>query len=309
MGGSGGGSYTDWNSEQLSRAVRNDAEKSADEFDIILSEYLAELLGHFNGRDAQLTRERLDEAMNALKDELQGSIDQLFGGSVAKHTFVDGLSDIDSLIVLDAANFVDQTPVAVIRKMANTLRANLPADVTVETGKMAVTLTYPDGMQIQLLPTLRRDTALSVPSFMHEGWSEINPEGFQRALVRRNAECGGKLVPTIKLAKAVIANLPEKYRLSGYHVESLAIGAFRDYEGVKTTSRMLPYFFDHCKDLVLAPIRDSTGQSVHVDDYLGEQNSSIRQESSHLLAGIAKRMRNASAAQSKDGWTALFESE
>lgn len=53
------------------------------------------------------------------------------------------------------------------------------------------------------------------------------PENFQMALSERNEQCGGKLVPTIKLAKAVIGSLPEKQRLTGYHVESLAIAAFR----------------------------------------------------------------------------------
>jgi hypothetical protein len=72
---------------------------------------------------------------------------------------------------------------------------------------------------------------------------------------------------------------------------------------------MLPYFFDRAKDLVLAPIRDSTGQSINVDEYLGEENSAVRKEVSHLLKGIEKRMRNASAAQSKERWTELFESE
>jgi hypothetical protein len=309
MGGGGGSSYRNWDSIQLSRAVREDADKSTDEFDSVLSQYLAELLGRFNSRDKQLTRERLNVILAALKDELQESIDQMYGGSVAKRTYVDGLSDIDSLIVFSYKKFADQTPAAILKEMATTLSANLPNDVTVGTGSMAVTLRYADGMEIQLLPALRRENGLSVPSFSHNGWSEINPETFQRALVRRNEECGGKLVPTIKLAKAIIANFSEKYRLSGYHVESLAITAFRNYDGIKTTSRMLPYFFERCKELVLAPIKDRTGQSVHVDGYLGDENSPVRQESSHLLSGIAKRMRNASAAKSRDSWAALFESE
>jgi hypothetical protein len=310
MGGGGGGSsYRDWTADQLKGAVQKDSQKSSAEFDMTLSAYLAELLGYFNGRDTQLVRERLDEVTAALKEELQGEIDQLFGGSVAKHTYVDGLSDIDSLLILDGAKFADHAPTAVVQQMAETLRTKLGNAVAVEAGQMAVSLTYPDGMKIQLLPALRSDGKLHVPSFVHGGWSSIDPEGFQKALVRRNEECGGKLVPTIKLAKAVIAGFPEKYRLSGYHVESLAIAAFRGFTGVKTTSQMLPHFFERSKDLVLSPIRDSTGQSVHVDEYLGDEASPLRTESSHILAGIAKRMRSASAAKSTARWAELFESE
>jgi hypothetical protein len=309
MGGGGGSSYRDWDTNQLSRAVREDSEKASADFDSSLSAYIAELLGLFNGRDAQLVRERLDEATEALSEELQAELDSMYGGSVAKHTYVDGLSDIDSLMILDSGKFADQTPAAILRQMAATLRTRLGNLANVETGTMAIKLTYPDGMEIQLLPALRTDSGLRVPSFVHDGWSNIEPEGFQRALVKRNSECGGKLVPTIKLAKAVIANFPEKYKLSGYHVESLAIAAFRNYEGFKTTSRMLPYFFERSKDLVLAPIQDSTGQSIHVDEYLGAENSGHRKELSHVLAGTAKRMRNASSAQSKERWAELFESE
>ena len=174
---------------------------------------------------------------------------------------------------------------------------------------MAVSVKYPDGMIIQLLPALRSATGLKVPSAQHAGWSEIEPDGFTQALTTLNDLCGGKLVPTIKLAKAAIANIPEQYRLTGYHVESLAIAAFKGYEGTKTTETMLPLFFERAKDLVLAPIRDSTGQSVHVDEYLGPENSELRQNVSHLLGRIAKRMRNASSGKSRAQWQAIFSGE
>jgi hypothetical protein len=160
-----------------------------------------------------------------------------------------------------------------------------------------------------LLPAIRTPDGLKVPSSRSTGWSHINPDRFNEALTKRNQECGGKLVPTIKLAKAVLATLPEQYRLTGYHVESLAIAAFRGFAGEKTTSTMLPYLFQQAKDLVLSPIRDQSGQSVHVDGYLGEANSVIRQYESRLIGNLAKRMTNASAAQSRAQWEALFFSE
>jgi hypothetical protein len=72
---------------------------------------------------------------------------------------------------------------------------------------------------------------------------------------------------------------------------------------------MLPYLFQQAKDLILSPIRDQSGQSVHVDGYLGEANSVIRQYESRLIGNLAKRMTNASAAQSRAQWEALFFSE
>jgi hypothetical protein len=114
------------------------------------------------------------------------------------------------------------------------------------------------------------------------------------------------LIPTIKLAKAIIGTLPEGQRLSGYHVESLAISAFKEYGGPKTTAGMLPVFFEKARELVRNPMRDSTGQSIHVDGYFGSSESPKRIASSHVLERIGKRMRNASAHMSRDQWKAIF---
>lgn len=309
MGGSGGGSYTEWTSDSLTREVREDKQRSAAVFEVRLAEYLAELLASFNSRDSDLVRERIDAAKEALQDTVESSLDQMFGGSVAKHTYVDGLSDIDSLLIVNGSKFEDLSPATILRRTEEILQQSLGSEVNVERGRMAVTLTYPDQMSIQLLLAIRTEGGLKVPSAVGNAWSEINPDGFRNALTRRNNDCGGKLVPTIKLAKAVIANMPEEHRLTGYHVESMAISAFRGYDGTKTTAAMLPYFFARASSLVLSPILDKTGQSVHVDGYLGNQDSQQRQYISRWLKNIAKRMTNASAAQSRPQWQALFSGE
>ncbi len=305
MGG-GGSSYRDWGSDRLAAAVRKDADASTAEYEVSLAGYFGELLGGFNDRDSDLVRTRLDNIKDAVQEELESSFDQVFGGSVAKHTYVDGLSDIDSLLVINGSEFEKQKPERVLQKLTSILREALGEEADVDHGNMAVTVTYRDGMAIQLLPAIRTASGLRVPASKYRGWSEIDPDAFRNALIKRNSDCGGKLIPTIKLAKAIISNLPEKYRLSGYHVESLAVRAFKAYQGEKTTTSMLPYFFEQAKELVLHPIRDRSGQSTHVDEYLGVDGSSMRREVSHVFGGITKRMRNASAAQSQAQWTALF---
>ncbi len=309
MGGSGGGGpFVHRTPTELGKLVRKAEEgTSVAAFEAELSRTLGELLGEFNSRDVDLVRERLDDAKEALEDEIESSIDHLFGGSVAKHTYVDGLSDIDFLVIVNDTELDGADPQKVLARMTDILRLRLPKDVDVHHGRMAVTIEYKDGMKLQLLPALRtNDGRLQVPSSRRDGWSSIDPQGFERALSRRNQQCGGKLIPTIKLVKAIIGTLPEPQRLSGYHIESLAIEAFRNYDGPKTTAAMLPAFFERAKELVLTPIHDSTGQSVHVDGYLGPPESNARIGSSHLLGRLAKRMRNAMAAASVAQWQALF---
>jgi len=309
MGGSGGGgAFINRTPGELRDIVRKAEDKTTvAAFEAELGRTLGSLLGEYNGRDVETARSRLEVLKTALKGSIEGSYDQLFGGSVAKHTYVDGLSDIDSLVLINDSALEGKSPGEVLASMEKTIAEKLREKAKVEHGRMAVTVDYGDGMVVQLLPAIRTDDQqLRVPSSRTQGWSKINPLTFQEALTRRNQECGGKLVPTIKLAKAINGQLPEGQRLSGYHMESLGIAAFRDYHGDKTTSAMLPTFLERARELVLSPIRDSTGQSVHVDDYLGVANSEARQTASHILGRLARRMRNATAAGSTAQWRALF---
>lgn len=308
MGGSGGGHpFRGRSPEQLARQVRQAEDDTAVKvFETDLNSLLGDLLAAANSRDVSLVQERLDDIKEELSESMEGSVDLLFGGSVAKHTYVDGISDIDSLLVFSDSELQSDKPSIALAKVADIVRNAAPATASVGAGRLAVTMQYNDGMQIQLLPAFRFENGLRVPSFLRDGWSHIDPKAFQKALSSRNEECSGKLIPTIKLAKAVIGTLPETQRLSGYHVESLAIAAFKAYAGAKTTAGMLPVFFERARELVLQPIRDSTGQSVHVDGYLGDTNSVQRAAASHVLGRIAKRMRNASAHMSQDQWKAIF---
>jgi hypothetical protein len=308
-GGGGGGAFSRRRTpEQLLKIVRETEDKTkVAAFETQLAGILGDLLAEYSGRDPKLTRERLEVIKEALKGKIEGSFDQLFGGSVAKYTHVEGLSDIDSLVFINDTTLEGKPPEFVLAKIEQTIKDQFNDSVSVHHGRMAVSIQFEDGMLIQVLPAIKTEGArLRVPSSRGPGWSEIDPKKFTDALTRHNQKCGGKLVPTIKLAKAINGQLPEAQRLSGYHMESLGIAAFREYEGARTTTAMLPYFFEKARELVLAPIRDRTGQSIHVDEYLGPAKSDARKAASHVFDRLARRMRNASAAGSSAQWLALF---
>ena len=186
---------------------------------------------------------------------------------------------------------------------AETLRRELGYDVRVNEGHLAVTVVFPDGMTIQILPAIRTNSGVRIPASAGEGWSSvIRPEAFAARLTDRNQSNGGRIVPVIKLAKAALTDLPEEVKPSGYHVESLAIEAFRRYEGPRTYKAMLHHFFQAASELVKSPIRDSTGQSLHVDNYLGSANSRERRYLSGVFDRIARRMSNADRSGSADDW-------
>lgn len=305
MGGSGGAFYGPRRSpDEIIKKLKDEAVASAGQFDTTLAETLNGLLVDYNNRNSDEIQDHLTTIKNILSNELESSIDSLFGGSVAKRTYVDGLSDVDSLLIFpDSPGML---PDRLLQKIRKTLQEKLGDTATVTSGNLAVTVTYKNGPEIQLIPAVSSDGVLKISDVENNTWIDINPSKFSEALTRRNEKCSGKLIPTIKLAKAINAMLPKKLQLTGYHLEALGVSAFGDYSGPKTTSAMLPYFFEKASALVLKPIVDKTGQSTHIDAHLGKADSEERQALSHTLMRLHKRMLNASAAHSKERWLELF---
>jgi len=302
VGGSGGGGEYRSSSEDI-QAVREEALRSLreQERDVAVNEVLSEALRRFNDRDAELTRDRLEVIQEAL-GPLAVDLDRLlFGGSVAKHTYVDGLSDVDALVVIDAA---DASPDRLVERLRTSLarRLNLSDVVDISAGSLAVTVRYSDGTEIQLLPAVERDGRTSIASEDGRSWRQIRPHKFAEKLTQVNQANGQQVVPTIKLAKAVLQNLPEAHQLSGYHVEAIAVDAFRSYDGRRDRASMLVHLIRHAEHAVLRPTGDITGQSVHIDQHLGPPDSGTRQDVSAALGRMASQLANGSA---DDYWRLL----
>jgi len=176
----------------------------------------------------------------------------------------------------------------------------------IEEGTLAVTVKFKD-IEIQLLPAIRYMKAYKIPDPEGKGWSVINPKSFSRRLTRINEAVASKVIPTIKLAKSIISGLPEKFRLSGYHTEALAIEIFKGYKGPITPKAMLTNFFRKAPHYVRNPIRDKTGQSLFVDEYLGSVRNIRRKSIADTLDRIGRRMQNADGARSVIQWRDILE--
>jgi hypothetical protein len=306
MGGSGGRDFfIDRNPEQVKVDLRKEEEKTHDQaFDTQIAERLGEFLGDANRRDARAISAAIDEIKNALGADIEGNIDPILGGSLRKRTYVDGISDIDTLLILRDPKLKSLSPQEVLAYFEQKAGKEL-LDWEVSRGNLAITLRKA-GMEIQVLPAVREEGKTHIPSARGNRWSDINPEGFFRKLTETNQKLGGKVVPVIKLAKIINSQQPEALQLTGYHVESLAIESFKTYSGPLNPKAMLEHFFDTSRALVLAPIRDKTGQSVHVDAYLGPAKSKSRKEVSAALDRIHRRMKNADVLHSEDQWLEPF---
>ncbi|MFF7134364.1 CBASS oligonucleotide cyclase [Streptomyces sp. NPDC008196] len=300
MGGSGGS----WASNYDLNGARGQAEEKIERERRLseINDFLADQLLSFNDRDYETVRSRLDEISEILQDLVDGGIDKLlFGGSVAKHTYVDGLSDVDALVVLRDGG--SATPEQLVSTFCRYLNQRLPASLVSEVtpGRLAVTIKYADGLEIQLLPAVERSGRVSIASEDGASWRTISPRKFAEKLTKVNQENAGGVVPAIKLAKGLFErNLPEAQRPGGYHLEAIAVDAFKSYHGSKSREAMLAHLVEHAARAVTRPTGDITGQSVHVDNHLGPAGSLERQRMSTAIKRLSTKLGNADLAEYKD---------
>jgi len=311
MGGSGGGFLPKKSSDidELKSELKRSVDKTqSSQFQTEVNSYLNEILVDYNNRDTGKIEDRLRDIKECISEDIEGSVDVNFGGSIEKHTFVDGLSDIDSLVILNDTTLVNKSPKTVQKIFMTKLKAALPKGTKVDAGNLAVNISYKDKMQIQLIPAVRQDKqSIKIPSYDGTQWSKIRPKEFTQKLTKSNKQMGGKLVPTIKIIKSINSDSPKNRQLSGYHIESLAIKAFKGYKGEKMPKKMLEHFFANAKTTVRVPMSDSTGQSIQVDGYLGKSNSEKRKAIGYHLDIISRKIASANNASSLPAWKEIVE--
>lgn len=306
MGGGGGGYRVGpGDMDAIKREVDERTERSMADAEI--NDLLARELIRINFRDAETISRYLDGIAEALGESID--FERLnFGGSIAKHTYVDGLSDVDSLVFMTSDDVAQLSPAEARQRLEKSLKAKLPKGEIerISSGNLAVTVKYSDGTEIQLLPAREISNGKTqISSSDGERWKSIQPRNFARALTQVNKDQAGAVVPTIKLAKGIIASLPKEAQLSGYHVEALAVAAFTGYKGSRNPREMLSHLFSSAAEGVKRPIADTTGQSPHIDESLGATRSTARLAAANELGKVASRMQSASNA---DDWQALLGS-
>lgn len=303
MAGTGGGyipQFSDSLKDKLERAREVEKRRLDQDVDRMLREELI----RYNDRDTAKTNDRLADIMEALGKDVDIET-LLLGGSVAKHTYVDGLSDVDALIILEGGKAKLDPPQEILDRFHQLLQEKLSRkDIeSVSKGALAVTVQYRDASEVQLLPAVRSRDVISIPNASAGGWNSTNPATFRKEITRYNERLNGALVPTIKLVKSLVSDLPKQQQATGYHIEALALDGARRYKGPATPKALLISILRHAAENVVQPIKDVTGQSRNVDDYLGPANSSERRLVSQALSGIQRRLN---AATSVAQWRAMF---
>ena len=293
MGGSGG--YSGFHSINTSPPLGSSIDGTqSSQREIEINEFLEELLKDINNRDVDAIRTHINEISKALAKDVDGIETILFGGSLSKSTFVEGASDVDALVFLDKTVYKSIGPQELQKQFLDLLKSRFPR-TEISVGKLAVTVKFSD-YDIQLLPALRDSKRIHLPNTEKQGWSApIDIQRFTKKLTQTNQMNGNKVVPVIKIIKRLFSTMPEKNRLSGYHIESMAVEFFSRYNGRNTLYDMTKYFLDSSVKRILRPIPDITGQSRIIDEELGPTNSINRQKISHHIKDIAGRFSDSDA--------------
>lgn len=263
------------------------------EYEKHVNQILEEELAELNDRDVQAVEKHLDEIRAALSQDIDQTVNLLLGGSLAKHTYAEGMSDVDAIVVCNGTDLQGRLPRDLLVYFREKIASRLPK-TEITTGSMAVTVQFSDGTKVQLLPGIRVGRALHVPIPGRNEWGDLSfPERFARTLTKANEDLGGRLVRVVRLFKLAQQSLPENLRLTGYHTEALAVSAFRDYAGQLTLKTLLSHMVKYVGTHLDNPIVDSTGQSDHVDDYLGPSHSLARIAAARQFVRISGRLEAA----------------
>ena len=258
------------------------------------NKYCEQLLVQYKRRNTKAVARHLRGVCDILNHEDDQVVQTKFGGSVQKGTYVTGLSDVDVLLMVNQSSLKNRPPSTAISYVRDTIKQRFPKN-HVRAGKLAVTVSYADKTELQILPAIRTADGFRIADPGSSKWSSvIHPDRFVDRLVKVNNSCGGRVVPTIKLAKSMADCFirDSSRKLSGYHMESLAIDAFAGYGGELDPKSMLVHFLGHSINAVMTPIKDPTGQTSHVDGYLEQANSPARRRTSTYFGQMRAKVNS-----------------
>lgn len=269
------------------------------------NKYCEALLVQYKRRSGKAVARHLNGLCNILSHDDDHAVQTKFGGSVQKSTYVTSLSDVDVLLIVNQSSLKNKPPSKVIAYVADTIQRRLPKN-PVSKGKLAVTVNYADKTEIQILPAIRTTNGFRLADPGSTKWSNVvQPERFLDRLAKVNNSRGGRVVPVIKFAKALAHCLitDSNIKISGYHMESLAVGAFKDYKGELDSRSMLLHFLAYSMKAVMSLIPDPTGQSTYVDEYLGLAGSKLRKGVSAQLGQFHGKVNS---CKTRTAFNALF---
>ncbi len=137
MGGSGG--YQNYNVDRSRLQEHAAASTDTAAYEAEINQMRLDILKEFNDRDVEAIRQHLDTVEDAISKIIDGEVQMLYGGLISKHTYVNGLSDVDMLVCLNDKSLSSLMVQEALKHFETTLRQRLPK-TEITTGDLAVTV-------------------------------------------------------------------------------------------------------------------------------------------------------------------------
>ena len=306
MAGSGGYDWKRdsdyWNRPQP-ELIPQSQEETDDKYQSTqVNKLLRDILKVINEHDYDAISRHREGIQEKLQEMYEDSEIIRYGGSHSRHTDISKVSDIDILTSLGDASNLPASSNAAIQQLARVLKQRFPR-TEIDTGQMSVTLTFSDGIEVQVLPAYRYGQAgYKIPDPNGTGWITTHPKRFSRQLTAANENNSRQLIPVIKLAKAICN--AKNVGLKSYHLENIALKAFERYSGNKTHPHMLRHFFSEAKRLVASTMPDPSGQSTDLSSYLSPNE---RKKVTMNLKSVEAEIVGAMKGNSLNRWENLFK--
>ena len=302
MGGGGGNSFYKIGPEKFLKALQEMGIRGNDvyAYESKVNKYLLAELTLYNERKVEIIKPILYDVTKTLSSEIEKSIDLFFGGLIAKHNYIDGLSDIDSLLIFKNNESELCSPKKLMKVLFKLLINHYGVD-HVKESVPAVTLKY-NGQILQFLPSIYDGKDLKFSDPKGDNWILASSTAFPEKLNKINQDNNNQVVPVIKLVKVIINKLPKKQQISGYHTEALAIEIFENYRKKKTLKDMIQVFFEESIEKIKSPITEL----IHVDEYLGEEESLQRKVVCMAFERVSHKLNIANTLQSVESWMKIF---
>ena len=154
------------------------------------------LLARNTRRNQPAVTRHLESLCSFLRQEGNHVVQTMFGGSVQKGTYVTGLSDVDVLLIVNESSLVNHSPSDVIEYLRDTIQRRRQHN-SVTAGKLAVTVEYADGTEIQLLPAIRTRTGgVRIAEPGSTKWSNVaRPDDLPRSSPKSTRPGGAESCP------------------------------------------------------------------------------------------------------------------
>jgi predicted nucleotidyltransferase len=263
-----------------------------------------EILISVSDEKIQIIKDRIEEILKKFEKSDITIEDMSWEGSYSKKTYVEGLSDIDLLVSLGTYSETSfeykHDSKEALKRLEGLILERYPRTST-KIGKMAVTVTFSDGVELQFLPAFRYHSGYKIPDPESCGWITTYPKRFKQELVDLNRSLTWKLKPAIRLIKTLFEK--KDVHISSYHLENLALRTLENYKGTNNYVDIINHILSGSKVKIFERMPDITEQSTCVDDYLGHRRGEERTRISMKISKIEESLKTLDF----NTWEALFE--